>query len=85
MPESRSRKKVAYTPPPGKAAPRKPNPPWFVPVMLSLMVIGLAWIVVTYLTAQSGHTYPIPGIGQWNLAAGFGLILIGFGMTTRWR
>jgi hypothetical protein len=53
--------------------------------MLSLMVIGLAWIVVTYLTAQSGHTYPIPGIGQWNLAAGFGLILIGFGMTTRWR
>lgn len=82
MPESRSRKKAAYIPPPEKSAGKKPNPPWFVPVMLGLMLLGLAWIVVTYL---SSSRYPIPEIGQWNLAIGFVLIIAGFGMTTRWR
>ncbi|GAA3816905.1 cell division protein CrgA [Cellulomonas soli] len=82
MPESKPRKKATYTPPPAKAAAPKPNAPWFVPVMLGLMIVGLAWIVVTYL---SGWNYPIPGIRGWNLAIGFSLILGGFGMTTRWR
>lgn len=82
MPESKSRKKATYTPPPGKASAPKPNPPWFVPVMLGLMLLGLAWIVVTYLSSAN---YPIPGIEQWNLAIGFVLIIAGFGMTTRWR
>ncbi|MGN8244366.1 cell division protein CrgA [Cellulomonas soli] len=82
MPESKSRKKASYTPPPGKAAAPKPNPVWFVPVMLGLMLLGLAWIVVTYL---SSARYPVPGIEQWNLAIGFVLIIAGFGMTTRWR
>ena len=82
MPESRSRKKAAYVTPPEKAAPRKPNPPWFIPVMVTLMVVGLAWIVVTYLSQAA---YPIPVIQQWNLGIGFVLILAGFGMTTRWR
>ena len=70
MPESRSRKKAAYIPPPEKSAGPKPNPPWFVPVMLGLMLIGLAWIVVTYLT---GSRYPVPGIGnvQGCLNAGY--------------
>ena len=82
MPESRSRKKAAYVAPPEKAAPRKPNPPWFIPVMVTLMVVGLAWIVVTYLSQAA---YPIPVIQQLNLGIGFVLILAGFGMTTRWR
>ncbi|GCE75275.1 cell division protein CrgA [Cellulomonas biazotea] len=82
MPESRSRKKATYIPPPEKSAGPKPNAPWFVPVMLGLMLAGLVWIVVTYLT---GSQYPIPSIGQWNLAVGFTLIIAGFGMTTRWR
>ena len=82
MPESRSRKKAAYVAPPAKAAAKKPNPPWFVPVMVGLMVAGLAWIVVTYLSQAK---YPIPVIGQANLAIGFVLIIAGFGMTTRWR
>jgi len=50
--------------------------------MLGLMVIGLLWIVVFYITQTS---YPIPKIGNWNLAIGFGMLLVGFGMTTRWR
>ncbi len=81
MPESKSRKKVSTTPPPVSKAPQ-PNAPWFVPTMLSLMTIGLVWIVATYVFKGE---YPIPGIGNWNLVAGFVLILTGFGMMTRWR
>jgi hypothetical protein len=82
VPESKApRKKATYTPPPASKA-KKPNPPWFVPLMLGLMLLGLAWIVVTYL---SSWNYPIPGISAGNLAIGFGLIMAGFVMTTRWR
>lgn len=81
MPESRSRKKRSYTPPAAPSAPQG-NPAWLVPTMLGLMIAGLLWVVVTYLSQTS---WPIPGIGQWNLAVGFALILAGFGLTTRWR
>ena len=60
----------------------RPTPRWYVVVMLGLMVLGLAWIVVFYL---SQTVYPVPGWGNWNLVAGFGLVLVGFAMTTRWR
>jgi len=82
VPESKSRKKATYTPPPAKSSGPKVNAPWFLPVMLGLMILGLVWIVVTYLTRSE---YPIPGIEQWNLLIGFALIIAGFGMTTRWR
>lgn len=59
-----------------------PNPVWFLPVMVGLMVIGLVWVLVFYL---SGTNLPIPGIGAWNLAIGFAIAFIGFLMTTRWR
>ena len=59
-----------------------PNPVWFKPIMIGLMLIGLVWILVFYL---SGMAYPIPGIGAWNLVIGFGIAFIGFLMTTRWR
>lgn len=59
-----------------------PNPVWFKPVMFGFMLVGLAWIIVFYLTTSS---LPIPGIGAGNIAIGFGLIIIGFFMTTRWR
>lgn len=81
MPESRSRKKRTYTPPPTTAAP-KPSPRWLVPTMLTLMVGGLVWVVTTYLTQAQ---YPVPNIGNYNLLIGFGLIVVGFGLTTRWR
>ncbi|HVN13511.1 MAG TPA: cell division protein CrgA [Kineosporiaceae bacterium] len=82
MPESRVRKKAPYTPPAGKSQARKPNPRWFAPVMVGLMVLGLIWVVVFYVSQTA---YPIPGIGNWNLVIGFGFLLAGFGMTTRWR
>jgi hypothetical protein len=58
------------------------NPPWFVPVMLGLMLLGLVWVVTFYVTESK---YPVPNIGYWNLGIGFGLMISGFMMTTRWR
>lgn len=81
MPESRSRKKVSYTPPPAAQAP-KASPSWWAPTMLTLMVLGLVWVVATYIMRGE---YPIPGIGNWNLAIGFSLMIAGFSMTMRWR
>lgn len=59
-----------------------PNPVWFKPIMVGFMLLGLAWIIVFYL---SGQAFPIPSIGSWNLVIGFGIAFIGFLMTTRWR
>ncbi len=82
MPESKGRPKPAFTPPPRTQKAKIGNPPWFVPVMVTLMVVGLLWVVVFYVTSQQ---YPVPQLGRWNLLVGFGLMLTGFGMTTRWR
>ncbi len=84
MPESRRRKKPASTSPATSAAPGvpAPNPGWYAPVMVGLMVVGLIWIVVFYITQQQ---YPVPGIGLWNLGIGFAIAMVGFLMTTRWR
>ncbi len=83
MPESKGRKKTDYTPPPTSRKPQKVgNPPWFVPVMVGLMILGLLWVVVFYVTSQR---YPVPQLERWNLGIGFGLMLAGFAMTTRWR
>ena len=83
MPESKGRAKPAYTPPPKRSSKSTmANPPWFAPVMLGLMVVGLLWVVTFYVTASS---YPIPKIGYWNLGIGFGLMISGFMMTMKWR
>jgi hypothetical protein len=50
--------------------------------MLGLMVLGLLWVVTFYVTETK---YPIPGIQYKNLFIGFGLMISGFLMTTRWR
>ncbi|MFT8331053.1 cell division protein CrgA [Bifidobacterium psychraerophilum] len=59
----------------------KANPGWFVPLFCTLMVIGLIWCVVYYITGS----YPIPNISAWNLAIGFAFIMLGFIMTMWWR
>ena len=59
----------------------KSNPRWFVPLFCALMIIGLVWAVVYYLTSD----YPIPQIGAWNLAIAFAIIMVGFIMTMWWR
>lgn len=84
MPKSRSRKKkqVPASTPHEHSANEAPNPEWWVPVMVTLFIVGLVYIVVTYL---SGSSFPLPGIGNWNLGVGFAIIMAGFLMTMRWR
>ena len=94
MPESTSRKRK-----PARAAkpqgPRDhtlakgemPNPVWFQPLMFGLMIVGFLWIVTYYLTNMQ---YPLGSatpwdIQSWNILVGFGVIMAGFMMTTRWK
>jgi thiol:disulfide interchange protein len=58
-----------------------PNPVWFKPVMFGFMLLGLAWIIVYYVSGG----YPVPALGTGNILVGFGIAFIGFLMTTRWR
>ncbi|MES2169889.1 MAG: cell division protein CrgA [Actinomycetota bacterium] len=60
-----------------------PNPIWFRPIMFGLMIIGLAWIIVFYVSGSL--QLPIPQFGDWNILVGFGILFLGFLMTTRWR
>ncbi|XBH21192.1 cell division protein CrgA [Jonesiaceae bacterium BS-20] len=60
------------------------NPAWLVPTMVTLLILGVAWIVVFYLSSAN-LGLPIPGIGQWNIAIGFTLMLGGLGLATRWE
>jgi hypothetical protein len=87
VPVSKVRKKKNVTRTQQVAAPTPAvteNPGWFAPVMAGLLILGLLWIVVFYLTAGSWHL-PIPGIGNWNLLIGFLLIIAGGALATRWR
>ena len=90
MPESRSRKKKASDTAEVQetSTPQTPkvvgNPVWLVPTMVTLLIVGVVWVVVYYLTS-SRWGLPLPWIGQWNLAIGFILMLGGLGLATRWR
>lgn len=59
-----------------------PNPVWFKPVMFGFMLVGLVWIIVYYV---SNASWPVQALGPWNIMVGFGIMFIGFLMTTRWR
>jgi len=84
VPESKGRAKPTHTPPPQRRSKTTmANPPWFVPLMLGLMLVGLLWVVTFYVSPNG--SYPIPNIGYWNLGIGFALMISGFMMTTRWR
>jgi hypothetical protein len=84
VPESKVRKKAAYTPPPEKKQPIKLDAGnrFLVPFMVGCFIVGLLWIVVFYL---SGSKYPVPAIHNWNMVVGFGLIISGFIASMRWK
>ncbi|MDR1034114.1 MAG: cell division protein CrgA [Bifidobacteriaceae bacterium] len=60
---------------------KKVTPKWLVPTFVTLLVVGLLWVVVFYIT----NTYPIPGIHSWNILIGFVIMLVGFIMTMWWQ
>ena len=81
MPKSRTRAKSVYTPP-TRSSKAKVSPPWLVPTMLGLLILGLAWIAVFYI---SGGSLPISALGSWNLVVGFGALVGGVVLSTRWH
>jgi hypothetical protein len=86
VPESRSRTKATYTPPPAKSEKKSygDNPRWLVPTMVGLFVVGLTWIVLYYTAGNS-----IPGMSSLgalgNVIIGFLFIVGGFILAMRWR
>ncbi|MDO4898143.1 MAG: cell division protein CrgA [Rothia sp. (in: high G+C Gram-positive bacteria)] len=58
------------------------TPLWYRVIMFALMLLGVLWIVTFYITEA---TFPVATLGNWNIALGVGLIMVGLLMTTRWR
>ncbi|MFF8291599.1 cell division protein CrgA [Streptomyces sp. NPDC016309] len=85
MPKSRIRKKADFTPPPAAkqaTSIKLTSRSWVAPVMLALFAIGLAWIVVFYVTDGS---LPVESLKNLNIVVGFGFIAAGFGVSTQWK
>ena len=87
MPKSKVRKKDVHTP---KAVTKKPikaakygSGRWVAPTMIALFLIGLAWIVVFYIT--QGNIPVMQTLGNWNIIVGFAFIGAGFALSTRWK
>lgn len=85
MPESRKRKKAVYAPSSVAGARKKkgPSPVWLAPLMLLLFFVGIAWLVVFYIT--EGEMPVLADLGNGHLAVGFGFIVAGFALSTQWR
>jgi hypothetical protein len=82
VPKSRLRRKSPFTPPPDKAPVRIGSPRWLVPTMIAFFLAGLLWLVTWYVTEQR---YPVEALGSWNMGVGFGFVLVGFALATRWK
>jgi Cell division protein CrgA len=81
VPKSRVRAKSVYTPP-QRTAKSKVSPRWLAPTMLACLVLGLVWIALFYITQGD---LPIRALGDWNLVVGFGFIIAGVVLSTKWR
>ena len=65
----------------------QPNAAWFKPVMFGFMLLGLVWIITYYVTSAQyplGAGTPI-NLENWNILIGFGIAMVGFMMSTRWK
>ncbi len=83
MPESRSRKKKAARPQTTPVPQKTGGGRWVVPVMVTALLLGLAWIVVFYL---AGQEIPLMrDLGYWNLGIGMGLIMVGLLTAMKWE
>lgn len=89
MPKSKVRKKDDYVPaaratatgPTGKAL--APSPTWYPVAICTVLLLGLAYIVVYYM---AGERVPVmQDLGGWNFAIAFSLMIAGLGLAVRWR
>ena len=51
--------------------------------MVTLLLLGLTWIVVYYVAASSVDF--VSALGAWNIVIGFCFIFAGLMVATRWR
>ena len=92
LPEKRSLKLPKRKPKIEKVAKSKNsedalNPVWFKPVMFGFMIVGLFWIITYYVTSAQfplGAATPL-NLSNWNILIGFGIAMVGFLMSTRWK
>ena len=90
MPKSKVRKKPESTALRSAAAPPRalaPSPPWYPIVMAAVLLLGLAYMVVYYLTSSGTdpHIPVMADLHAWNFAVGFGVMVLGLVMAVRWR
>jgi hypothetical protein len=79
MPKSKSKRRT-YQPPP-KPKP-KPSPRWLGVTVITVLLAGVAVIVLNYL----GIDQLLPGAPRnLYLWVGLGAIAVGFGLATQWR
>lgn len=79
MPKSKSKRRT-YQPPP-KPKP-KPSPRWLGVTVITVLLAGVAVIVLNYL----GIEQLLPGAPRnLYLWLGLGAIAVGFGLATQWR
>ena len=86
MPVSKRRKREVYTPEQtmgARKAAKIGSPSWLAPTMLACFIIGLVYIVVFYL---AGNQIPVMKdlSAIVNVGIGFGFIVVGFILSTRW-
>ncbi|HEY7485682.1 MAG TPA: cell division protein CrgA [Streptosporangiaceae bacterium] len=85
MAKSKVRKKAVYTPP-QRSQKIQVSPRWLVPAMVGSWLLGLAWIATYYVTASTNTNVPVlTALGNWNLLIGFGMIIVGVVLSTKWR
>jgi Cell division protein CrgA len=60
------------------------SPRWLAPTMIGFMVVGLLWVVTFYV---AGPQIPLMQdlSNLENVGIGFGLMSIGFALSTRWK
>jgi len=84
VPKSRSRKKADYIPPPERTDKSKAvSGRWVAPTMVTLLLIGLAWVVLYYVAASTIGF--VSALGAWNILIGFGFMFAGLMVATRWK
>ncbi|WP_223881460.1 cell division protein CrgA [Nesterenkonia ebinurensis] len=57
-------------------------PGWYKVTMFGLMILGLLWVIIWYVTSGD---LPISVAGGWNIIIGFSIAMVGFFMTMRWK
>ncbi len=87
MPESKRRKRNAFTPEQkmgGRKVARLGSPAWLAPTMVAFFIIGLTYLVVFYV---AGSSVPVMNTlnNLVNVGIGFVFIMVGFALATRWK